>query len=110
MSCSRGEIKIKEILEMNGLNFQQEYSFPDLISSSRRALRFDFAVFDDNGDIDFKHFGGKRNLARQQYNDNQKRIYCARKEIPLVIIPYWKFIELDYDLIINCAYNGGGVV
>lgn len=123
MSCSRGEIKIKEILEMNGLDFQQEYSFPDLISSSRRALRFDFAVFDDDGNVDFlieyqgeqhyeafKHFGGKRNLARQQYNDNQKRIYCARKEIPLVIIPYWKFIELDYDLIINCAYNGGGVV
>ena len=42
MSCSRGEIKIKEILEMNGLNFQQEYSFPDLprrLADGCRAAR-----------------------------------------------------------------------
>ena len=123
MKSSRGEIKICDILDAAGLKYQEEYSFSDLVSSSGRPLRFDFAVFDDDDNLDFlieyqgeqhyeafKHFGGKRNLARQQYNDNQKRIYCARKEIPLVIIPYWKFIELDYDLIINCAYNGGGVV
>ena len=123
MRASRGEIKIEEILREAELNFKMEYIFPDLRSPNGRPLRFDFVVFDDDGNVDFlieyqgeqhyeafKHFGGKRNLARQQYNDNQKRIYCARKEIPLVIIPYWKFIELDYDLIINCAYNGGGVV
>ena len=110
MSCSRGEIKIKEILEMNGLNFQQEYSFPDLISSSRRALRFDFAVFDDDGNVDFlieyqgeqhyeafKHFGGKRNLARQQYNDNQKRRFCALHDFKLIEIPYSEENLISYD-------------
>ena len=53
MKASRGEIKIHEILENAGLNFIEEYSFPDLVSSSGRPLRFDFAVFDDEGDIDF---------------------------------------------------------
>ena len=53
MRSSRGEIKIEEILEMAGLNYQEEYIFPDLVSSSGRPLRFDFAVFDDNGEIDF---------------------------------------------------------
>ena len=47
MRASRGEIKIEEILNMAGLNFQEEYSFPGLVSSNGRPLRFDFAVFDD---------------------------------------------------------------
>jgi len=47
MKASRGEIKIFEILQKSGLEFVEEYSFPDLVSSSGRPLRFDFAVFDD---------------------------------------------------------------
>ena len=38
---------------MAGLPFQEEYIFPDLLSSSGRPLRFDFAVLDDNGEVDF---------------------------------------------------------
>lgn len=53
MRASRGEIKIEDVLNAAGLNFQEEYSFPDLISSSGRPLRFDFVVFDDAGNIDF---------------------------------------------------------
>ena len=53
MRASRGEIKIEEILTAAGLRFQEEYSFPDLVSSSGRPLRFDFAVFDDEGELDF---------------------------------------------------------
>lgn len=53
MRASRGEIKIEEILTKAGLKFKEEYSFPDLVSSSNRALRFDFAVFDDNDELDF---------------------------------------------------------
>ena len=49
MKSSRGEIKICDILDLAGLAYQEEYSFPDLVSSSGRPLRFDFAVFDDDG-------------------------------------------------------------
>ena len=53
MRASYGQIKIEDILRQAGLNFQEQYSFKDLVSSSGHPLRFDFAVFDDDGDIDF---------------------------------------------------------
>lgn len=119
--ASKGELKIAEILEAYGLNFQAEYAYPDLVASSGRPLRFDFAVFDDDGNVDFlieyqgeqhyesqTHFGGKKNLARQKYNDAQKRTYCMRKGIPLIAVPYWMYAQVDYDMIIKCAYSGGG--
>ena len=93
MKSSRGEIKIFEILTEAGLDFQEEYSFKDLVSSSGRPLRFDFAVFDDNGDIDFliefqgiqhyepkSKFGGAKGLYQQKYNDNQKKKYCLHRK------------------------------
>ena len=53
MRASRGEIKIEEILRDAGLNFQEEYIFPDLKSPNGRPLRVDFVIFDDDGKIDF---------------------------------------------------------
>ncbi|MCM1323971.1 MAG: hypothetical protein NC218_07405 [Acetobacter sp.] len=53
MRASRGEIKIEMILTNNGVDFQEEYEFSGLNSPNGRPLRFDFAVFDDDGNIDF---------------------------------------------------------
>lgn len=116
MRASRGEIKIEEILTKAGLNFQEEYSFPDLVSSSGRLLRFDFAVFDDNDELDFliefqgiqhytakSKFGGFSGLRKQQYNDMQKREYCAKHNIQLIAIPYWDEGRVDYDYIMKAA-------
>ena len=116
MKSSRGEIKICDILDMAGLNYKEEYSFPDLISSSGRLLRFDFCVFDDNGDIDFlieyqgiqhyeakSKFGGARGLYQQKYNDAKKREYCMKHGYTLVIIPYWDENILNYDYILKAA-------
>ena len=116
MRASRGEIKIEEILTQAGLVFKEEYIFPDLLSSSGRPLRFDFAVFDDDGDIDFlieyqgvqhyeakSKFGGYGGLRKQQYNDMKKREYCQKHEIKLIAIPYWDEGRIDYDYIMNAA-------
>ncbi|AXF52472.1 MAG: hypothetical protein [Caudoviricetes sp.] len=116
MRASRAEIKIEEILQKAGMDFEEEYSFPDLVSSSGRPLRFDFAVFDDAGELDFlleyqgiqhyqakSKFGGTAGLRRQQYNDFQKREYCKKHNIPLIIIPYWDEYRINYDYIINAA-------
>ena len=116
MRASRGEIKIEEILQKAGLHFEEEYIFPDLVSSSGRPLRFDFAVFDDNGDIDFlieyqgiqhyeakSKFGGSKGLYQQRYNDAQKRKYCAEHDITLVCIPYWDEGRITYDYIMRAA-------
>ena len=121
MKASRGEIKIHEILEEAGLNFVEEYSFPDLVSSSGRPLRFDVAVFDDEGNLDFliefqgiqhyqakSKFGGASGLRKQQYNDMQKRRYCKEHNIILVAIPYIHEGILDYDYIMNAYYSLGG--
>lgn len=116
MRASRGEIKIEEILKMNEIYFQEEYSFPDLLSSKHYPLRFDFAVFDDNGDLDFliefqgiqhykakSKFGGIAGLKKQQYYDYLKREYCNKHGIPLVIIPYWDEAKITYDYIFKAA-------
>ena len=116
MKSSRGEIKICDILDNAGLSYIEEYSFPDLVSSSGRPLRFDFCVLDDNGDIDFliefqgiqhyeakSKFGGAQGLYKQKYNDTQKRLYCQEHNITLVIIPYWDESIMDYDYIMKLA-------
>ncbi len=116
MKASRGEILIHEILEQAGLNFEEEYIFPDLRSNNGRPLRFDFAVFDDDGNIDFlieyqgsqhyqasSKFGGKKGLYQQQFNDNKKRRFCALNDIKLVEIPYTEENLVNYDYIMKKA-------
>lgn len=121
MRASRGEIKIEEILEAAGMNFQPEYSFDDLISSSGKPLRFDFAVFDDEGDLSFliefqgiQHyiakdkFGGYTGLRKQQFNDMRKREYCRDHNLILIAIPYLDEAKISYDYIMNAYYAQGG--
>lgn len=116
MRASRGEITIEEILKTNNLTFKAEYSFDDLRAPNGTPLRFDFAVFDDDGNLDFlieyqgrqhyeasSKFGGAKGLQRQQYNDNLKRRYCSLHNITLVEIPYTDEWQLDYDYIMTRA-------
>ena len=116
MRSSRGEIKIYEILRDSGLNFKEEYSIAGLTSSNGKLLRFDFAVFDDEGNLDFliefqgiqhytpkSKFGGVSGLRKQQYNDFQKKEYCQKHNYKLIIIPYWDEGRIDYDYIMNAA-------
>ena len=116
MRASRGEIKIEEILKEAELNFKMEYSFPKLRSTGGRPLRFDFVVFDDDGKIDFiieyqgkqhyepsSKFGGKKGFYQQQYNDNQKRRFCALHDFTLIEIPYTEENLISYDYIMRKA-------
>lgn len=116
MRASRGEIKIEEILLESGLSFKMEYIFPDLKSPSGRPLRFDFVIFDDDGKIDFiieyqgkqhyepsEKFGGAKALYQQQYNDTQKRRFCALHDFNLIEIPYTEENLISYDYIMKKA-------
>ena len=116
MKSSRAEIKIAEILKLSGLNFKEQYSFPDLIGQGGHALRFDFAVFDDNDELEFlieyqgiQHykpksiFGGMSGLRKQQFYDMEKRQYCKKHNIKLVIIPFQEQNLITYDYIMNLA-------
>ena len=116
MKSSRGEIKIHEILTNNEINFKEEYEFPGLRAPSGRALRFDFAIFDDDGNLDFlieyqgkQHYqasakyGGKKGLYQQQFNDRNKRRFCALHNIKLIEIPFTEENLISYDYIMNRA-------
>lgn len=116
MRASRGEICIEEVLKDAGLNFKMEYSFAGLNSPNGRPLRFDFVIFDDDGKIDFiieyqgkqhyepsQKFGGKRGFYQQQYNDNQKRRFCALHGIKLIEVPYTEEQDISYDYIMKKA-------
>lgn len=116
MLSSRGEIKIHEILESAGLRFQEEFIIPGLCSSNGRPLRFDFAVFDDDGNLDFlieyqgrqhyepsSKFGGKRGFYQQQYNDGKKKRFCMLHNIKLIEIPYFEENLITYDYILHKA-------
>ena len=121
MRASRGEIKIEEVLQEAGVVFEEEYSFPDLVSTSGRPLRFDFAIFDDEHNLEFlieyqgiqhympkSKFGGYTGLRKQQYNDMKKKEYCQKHNIILLEIPYTVEGRIDYDYIMNLYYSKGG--
>lgn len=116
MRDSRGEIRIYDVLMDAGLPFEEEYEFPDLIASSGRHLRFDFAVFTDDGDLDFlieyqgqqhykasSKYGGARGVYRQKNNDMLKRRYCLKNNIKLVTIPYYDEDKINYNYIMRAA-------
>lgn len=116
MRGSRAQIKIEDILNEAGLNFKEQYSFPDLVGQGGHALRFDFAIFNDNDELQFliqyqgiQHykpksvFGGMSGLRKQQFYDMQKRQYCKKHGIKLVLIPYWQENQISYDYIMNLA-------
>ena len=116
MLASAGEIKIHDILTKYDIPFEEEYTFDDLTTSKGIPLRFDFAVFTDDGDLDFliefqgkqhyspvSRYGGRKGLYRQQYNDTQKRRYCQQHGIKLISIPYFDEGNLSYDYIMRAA-------
>lgn len=116
MLDSAGERKIHAVLSEHGVPFSEEYEFRDLCSTSGRRLRFDFAVFDSCGHLDFliefqgrQHyepvgrFGGVRGFQRQRYNDSAKRAYCVKMGLPLVLVPYWDEGRISYDYIMEAV-------
>ena len=116
MRSSRGEIKIEEILQNAGVVFREEYIVPGLNSPNGKPLRFDFAVLDDDGNVDFfieyqgrqhyeasSKFGGNRGFHQQQFNDAQKRNYCMKHRLKLIEIPYTEENLIDYDYIMRKA-------
>lgn len=116
MRASSGERKIYDVLVSHDVPFVEEYEFADLISTSGRHLRFDFAVFDKDRRLSFliefqgkqhyqpvEYFGGKRGMQKQRYNDSMKRRYCIKHNINLVVIPYWEEDNISYDYIMKAA-------
>lgn len=100
--CNRsiGEINIEDFLNENRIVYKTEFVFNDL--KYRYPLRFDFAIFDDNGNLEYLiEFNGKQHYdyypvfhkSREDFDlslirDDMKSKYCKDNNINLYIISY----------------------
>ena len=95
---SAGERHILSVLQDLNADFVEQYSFSDC--KHKYALRFDFAIFDNNKllyliEYDGKQhfepiewFGGVKGFEETKMRDNLKHIYCQEHNIPLLRFPY----------------------
>lgn len=117
--CEKNSINetiIKKLLLEKGIEFQQEYTFEDLVSNSNKKLRFDFAIFNKKeikfllefqGIQHFKpisFFGGEEAFKKLQYHDALKREYCKTNNIKLYTITFEENIEEKLEEILEGDY------
>lgn len=107
---SSGELKIRQILNENNINFQTQYIIPELSN----YMKFDFAILNTDNNlmalIEYdgeQHFnsvekwGGEEKLKIQQERDARKNKYCQEHGIPLLRIPYTDFNKITIDYILD---------
>lgn len=105
-SNSKGNATIMRWLNANHKKYQSEYSFSNLYTQPGNYYRFDFAIFRENGELDFLieyqgsiHFksgtGWNNEEALQdiQRRDKIKLDYCKNNHIKIYYITYEENIE-----------------
>lgn len=104
---SMGEQKMVSILEQQGFNIQQQYTFNDC----RYINKLKFDAYDIENNIAYEYqgqqhyypidFAGKGNeWAKDNFDINTKRDlrkveYCKNNNIPLIRIPYWEYDNME---------------
>ena len=111
MSCgcliSKGEYKIKQILQQNNIAFEEQKTFPDLKSEKGFLLKYDFFInneylieFDGEQHQTDTSLFSHDNFEYRKQNDKMKTEYAKQNNIPLIRIPYSKLHTLTLqDLI-----------
>lgn len=99
---SKGEVLITNFLEKNNIQYQKEFSFPDL-----KNKKFDFYLPEFNSCIEYdgiQHFkkvdffGGEQSFKDIQRRDRQKNLYCLKNNIKLFRIPYSEYDNINQIL------------
>lgn len=115
---SHAEHVVNEFLSQYTEYYETQVIYPDLRGDSGYPLSYDFAVYKDgkvalliecHGAQHYQpveYFGGEERFAVQQANDDRKRAYAAKHNIPLLEIPYT--CKTDESIIqLLMAYNNG---
>lgn len=101
---SKGEQKIKQVLDENKINYKREFSFDELYDIL--PLRFDFAIFDVNNNlISLIEYNGEQHYDEKSYlckkslikHDKMKQNFCLKNKINLIIIPYTDFNKINFN-------------
>ena len=96
---SRNEQRIAQILTEHHIEFQREYTFPDLIGTGGKRLRFDFAVLYKGVLNHLIEFHGAQHYSKPHgswgegfedlvKHDMMKRQYCDDNGIRLITLRY----------------------
>ena len=105
---SKGETKIKEILNQNNIRYISQYSIIDCVSKKGKPLRFDFAIIqNDNSLCCLLEYQGIQHYETTLWNspienDEIKREYCRTHNIKLIEIPYWDYNKINWDYLQSC--------
>lgn len=116
---SRGEQRIKQILDSNNILYNYDCIFPELVEETKRYLRFDFIIYNQDGSINrFVEFDG--NQHRYGMNggiwshsetfdiinerDQIKNSFCKRHGYLLVRLPYHTIDSMSLDKIMGDKY------
>lgn len=106
---SIGATNIMDCLIFNGIEFIDEYVFPDLPKN-----RFDFAIVENGKIVRLIEFDGEQHykdveqwggLELQQKRDKVKNEYALSNNIPLIRIPYWERDKITLEMILGSTYE-----
>lgn len=102
---SKGEERVSRYLDKKSINYVREHRFPKC--KYINTLRFDFLVtlqksfvfcIEYNGKQHYrvvKRFGGEDGLKRREIRDQIKKDYCEKENIPLLIIHYKDYENVE---------------
>jgi Zn finger protein HypA/HybF involved in hydrogenase expression len=110
-NMSKGEIKIKEYLDKNGFDYEQQFKFDTC--ANKRRLPFDFLVrskeaiglIEYHGQQHYELVNFSRNKLRAKtkfektkHHDNIKGNWCKINSIPLLVISYLEESKMEQIL------------
>lgn len=109
---SKGEEKIKSILERENVRYVSQYMIPGC--KDKKPLRFDFVIFDKMNhlvhaieydgkqhDVPIDFFGGESDFKERIRRDRIKDEFCENAGIPLTRLPYTLSMDEIEDRIKN---------
>lgn len=110
---SKGEEKIKKILQDLNIQYISQYKFDDCVNpKTNQELKFDFYLPDYNCCIEYdgvqhfqKTFYSHDNYKERANRDIIKEKYCETHNIPLIRIKYTDFDSIDKNYILERVNN-----
>lgn len=105
---SKGELKIKEILNKFNIEYKKQIKFDDLLGLGSKKLSYDFYLPDYNMLIEFqgrqheKYIKGfhknKDEFKKQLEHDRRKFKYAMDNKIDILYLYHWEYDEIEYIL------------
>lgn len=102
---SKGETRIEKYLKENKYRYIPQYAYLDLLSDKGFELRFDFAILNNDNEVEllieydgefhYKKIYAEHDFEGQIKRDSQKNKYCKDNNIDLLRIPYWDFENIE---------------